>query len=69
MTRPGQRRWGVFVLAALLALGTVGVALHQPSAAPEQLVNALPADELGKFGVVDMADALERTVAASSESR
>jgi len=68
MTRVATR---VSVLAALAALLVAGVAMRGEStrerldavgAQPDPLVGTLSDEELGKFAVVDMADALDRAV-------
>ena len=52
------------VLAAFAALLALGIALHGDTAKgraqSDSLVNALGEEELGKFAVVDMLDAIER---------
>jgi hypothetical protein len=53
------------VLAAFGALLFAGLAVHGE---PTALVNALGADELGKFAVVDMADALDRVAGPARAS-
>jgi hypothetical protein len=62
-------RFVLAALAVLLAVGTGAVALREKPASPDSLVNALGEDDLGKFAIVDMADAVERVAAASAESR
>jgi hypothetical protein len=57
------------VLVALAALLAVGIALHGDTAKgraqSDPLVNALGEEELGKFAVVDMVDALDRVAGGS----
>jgi len=66
MSRTSTR---ISVLAALAALLVAGIAMQGDSARtrrdpvgiqPDPLVGTLSDDELGKFSVVDMADALGR---------
>jgi hypothetical protein len=58
-----------FVLAAFAALLAVGIALHGDTAKgraqSDPLVTALGEDELARFTVVDMADALDRVAGAN----
>ncbi len=52
------------LLAALGALLFAGAAVHGEST-KSPLVSSLGTDELGKFAVVDMADAIDRVASAS----
>jgi len=60
----GSSIWARFVLAAFAALLAVGIALHGDTAKgraqSDPLINALGEEELAKFAVVDMFDALDR---------
>ena len=57
------------VLAAFAALLALGIALHSDTAKgraqPDPLVNVLGEEELAKFAVVDMVDALDRVAGAN----
>jgi hypothetical protein len=58
----------VSVLAALIALLIAGTAAVQGEPTKAPLVNALGAAELGKFAVVDLADALDRVAGPARAS-
>jgi hypothetical protein len=61
------------VLAVVAALLALGIALHGDTAKgraqSDPLVNALGEEELAKFAVVDMADALGRVAGANTTTQ